>query len=262
MSWQKTIGRVSFINCEPLFYGLDNTWKVLPAPPAWLTGHLLRRDCILAPIPAADYAKNADKLVLVPDLAISSRGEVGSVLLFGKTKMKDMSSIALPSDSATSVALLKYLIQNKGYEPDFVEMGPDLHGMLDECDGCLLIGDRALESARDYPELVKLDLGLEWKNVSGHPMVFGVFAARRDSGLSQVKEAYDALIERLVDFETDLSVRTEVIKSSCIKSSQNSERLERYFGEVINRIDADDFNGLKAFLKNACGMREEIEMAW
>ena len=88
MSWQKTIGRVSFINCEPLFYGLENTWKVLPAPPAWLTGHLLRRDCILAPIPAADYAKNADKLVLVPDLAISSRGEVGSVLLFGKTKME------------------------------------------------------------------------------------------------------------------------------------------------------------------------------
>ena len=93
-------------------------------------------------------------------------------------------------------------------------------------------------------------------------MVFGVFAARRDSDLSQVKDAYDALIERLVDFETDLSVRSEVIKSSCIKSSQNSERLERYFGEVINRIDADDFNGLKAFLKNACGMREEIEMAW
>ena len=173
-----------------------------------------------------------------------------------------MSSIALPSDSATSVALLKFLIKDKGYKPDFVEMGPDLHGMLDECDGCLLIGDRALESARGYPDLVKLDLGLEWKNVSGHPMVFGVFAARRDSHLSRVKEAYDALIERLVDFETNSNVRSEVIKSSCIKSSQNTERLERYFGEVINRIDGDDFNGLKVFLKNACGMEEEIKMAW
>ena len=50
-------------------------------------------------------------------------------------------------------------------------MGPDLHGMLDRCDGALLIGDRALESAREYPDLVELDLGLEkWKRVSGHPM--------------------------------------------------------------------------------------------
>ena len=76
MTWEKTIGRVSFINCEPLFHGLEESWNVLPAPPSWLTGHLMRRDCILAPIPAADYAKNSDKLVLVPDLSISSKGEV------------------------------------------------------------------------------------------------------------------------------------------------------------------------------------------
>jgi chorismate dehydratase len=100
MSWERTIGRVSFINCEPLFHGLDNSWDVLPAPPSWLTGHLLRKDCILAPIPAAAYAKNSSELVLVPDLAISSRGEVGSVLLFGSMPIESMKTIALPSDSA------------------------------------------------------------------------------------------------------------------------------------------------------------------
>ena len=262
MSWQKTIGRVSFINCEPLFYGLENSWKVLPAPPSWLTGHLLRRDCILAPIPAADYAKNSDKLFLVPDIAISSRGEVGSVLLFGETELEQMSSIALPSDSATSVALLKFLINHKNLNPDYFEMGPDLHSMLSKSDGCLLIGDRALESAREYPDLVRLDLGAEWKKVSGHPMVFGVFAARKDSDVNSVKTAYNALVDRLVAFETDSNVRSKVIEKSCIKSSQNTERLERYFGEVINRIDSEDFNGLQEFLRNACGMIEEIEMAW
>ena len=30
--------------------------------------HLLRKDCILAPIPAADYAQNSDELVLLPDI--------------------------------------------------------------------------------------------------------------------------------------------------------------------------------------------------
>ena len=262
MSWEQTIGRVSFINCEPLFFGLDNSWNVLPAPPSWLTGHLLRKDCILAPIPAADFAKNVDKLVLVPDLAISSKGEVGSVLLFGKTDMKDMKSIALPSDSATSVALLKYLLTRNQMSPDFIEMGPDLKGMLEKCDGCLLIGDRALESARDYPNLVKLDLGAEWKKVSGHPMVFGVFAARKDSDISLVKRAYSALLERLVEFENNATVRSDVIKLSCQKTSQNSDRLERYFGQVINRIDVEDYRGLKAFLDDACGMECDIPMAW
>ena len=108
MAWEQTIGRVSFINCEPLFYGLEDSWNILPAPPSWLTGHLLRKDCILAPIPAADYAKNSDELVLVPDLAISSKGEVGSVLLFGGKPIDEMETIALPSDSATSVTLLRY----------------------------------------------------------------------------------------------------------------------------------------------------------
>jgi|TARA_B100001540_G_scaffold161672_1_gene143042 chorismate dehydratase len=262
MTWEKTIGRVSFINCEPLFHGLEESWNVLPAPPSWLTGHLMRRDCILAPIPAADYAKNSDKLVLVPDLSISSKGEVGSVLLFGMKEIATMESIALPSDSATSVTLLKFLIKHRKLDPKYIEMGPDLMGMLDKCDGCLLIGDRALEAARDYPELVRMDLGKEWKEVSGHPMVFGVFAARKDSDVNSVKSAYTALIQRLIDFETNSSVREEVIKTSSQKSSQSIERLERYFGEVINRMDPEDMTGLEQFLNNACQMQDKVKMAW
>jgi chorismate dehydratase len=262
MAWDRTIGRVAFINCEPLFYDLGDSWKVLPAPPSWLTGHLLRRDCIIAPIPAADFAKNSDELVLIPDLAISSKGEVGSVLLFGSTDISKMKTIALPSDSATSSTLLRHLISGRNLKPSYVEMGPDLDGMLAKCDGCLLIGDRALESARDYPELVKMDLGAEWLTVSGHPMVFGVFAARKDSDIELVRNAFAALLGRLTAFENDKDVRDAVIRISSRKSSQSIDRLERYFGEVINRIDPEDMIGLRLFLEDACGMLEEPTMAW
>ena len=121
MTWRRTIGRVEFVNCEPLFYNIDPSWKVLPAPPAWLTGHLLRKDCILAPIPAADYARHHKELVLVPDIAISSKGEVGSVLLLGTMKLSEMKSIALPTDSATSVALLKFLLKTHKLSPKLVD---------------------------------------------------------------------------------------------------------------------------------------------
>ena len=125
----------------------------------------MRKDCILAPIPAADYAKHKEELFLIPDIAISSKGEVGSVLLFGKVPIKDMKNIALPTDSATSRALLQFLLKSMNYNVNYDEMGPDLDTMLDRCDGCLLIGDRALDAAKQHPELIMMDLGDEWKKI-------------------------------------------------------------------------------------------------
>ena len=143
-TWTTTMGRVAFINCDPLYHRLSDEWSVLSAPPSWLTGHVLRRDCILAPIPAADYAKHADELVLLPDIGIGSQGEVGSVLLFGAVPLETMKTIALPSDSATSVALLKHLISKQGRPMDYISTGPDYESMMAMADGALLIGVSAL----------------------------------------------------------------------------------------------------------------------
>ena len=261
MSWSRVVGRVSFINCEPIFHGLSEDWAVLAAPPSWLTGHLLRKDCILAPIPAADYARNRHELVLVPDLAISSKGEVGSVVLFSKVGF-DMESVALPSDSATSVALLKYILQSKGISVKYCEMGPDFEEMMKDNDACLLIGDRALEAARSHPEMVCMDLGMEWRKHSNHPMVFGVFAARKDSDKELVRIAHSALMERLSEFESNSETRDMVIDVSIAKTGQSRERLEKYFGEVINRMDSEDLDGLNYFLKHVCNMDQPAEFCW
>ena len=122
-TWTSTLGRVAFINCDPLYHDIPDRWNVLAAPPSWLTGHVLRRDCILAPIPAADYAKHQDELVLLPDIGIGSQGEVGSVL-FGAVPIESMRTIALPSDSATSVALLKHLLMKRGTPCRTSQPGP------------------------------------------------------------------------------------------------------------------------------------------
>ena len=156
MSWTSVIGRVAFTNCDPLFFGLDERWSILSAPPAWLTGHVLRKDCLTAPIPTADFAKHQDELMLVPDLGIVAMGAVGSVILFGSRDIDQMRDIALPSDSSTSKVLLRWLLKHRGLDPKCVETGPDLKSMLDICDGALLIGDRALSAAAEHPELCLL----------------------------------------------------------------------------------------------------------
>ena len=53
--------------------------------------------------------------------------------------------------------------------------------MMAMADGALLIGDRFLEAAREFPEMVQMDLGTAWMQEEGLPMIFGVFVARRDT---------------------------------------------------------------------------------
>ena len=258
-SWKQTIARVAFLNCDPLFHSIDSPWKVLAAPPSWLTGHLLRRDCVLAPIPSADYAKNHDELILIPELGICSKGEVGSVLLFGNSNVNEMSSIALPSDSSSSIALLKYILKFSNLSPKFKTMAPEIEPMLGECDGALLIGDRALEYARKFPNKVKLDLGKSWLENTGKPMVFGVFAARKDTPVLEVKAAQKELLKSLNLFESDAEYRNSVIVKAMEKSGLPRSRLEKYFGEVFNRLDKPHIEGLNEFLSKACNLSEGAE---
>tara|TARA_Y100001970_G_scaffold166768_1_gene204046 strand:+ start:56101 stop:56904 length:804 start_codon:yes stop_codon:yes gene_type:complete len=257
MSWTNVIGRVAFTNCDPLFLGLSKEWTILPAPPAWLTGHVLRRDCITAPIPAADYAKYSDELLLIPDLGIVARGAVGSVILFGSRPLEKMRDIALPSDSSTSKVLLRWLLKIRGLDPKCIETGPDLDSMLSQCDGALLIGDRALSAAFDNPELIRLDLGGEWTSVTGLPMVFGVFACRKDAPKEYLRKAHRDLIQSYSKFNKDESHRNHVIIQSSKSIGADEERMRNYFqNEVMNTLDEDSKQGLLRFLIEVCELNE------
>jgi len=258
-SWKSTIGRVAFMNCDPLFLQLSKDWNVLPAPPSWLTGHLLRRDCIIAPIPAADYAKNSEELVLLPNLGICSKGEVGSVLLFGSKPIEEMEYIALPSDSSSSVALMKFILKQKKLNPVLTVMGPDIDKMLESSDGALIIGDRALDASKLYPDKVRLDLGMEWQRITGRPMVFGVFATRKDTPIVNVKRAYVSLLEQLTEFESNPKRRDLIVELSSQHSGLSTSRLDQYFGEVFNRLDKQHIIGLNRFLNDACGLDKGAE---
>ena len=217
----------------------------------------MRRDCIAAPIPSADYASNSDELMLLPDIGIVSNGKVGSVLLFGNRPIENMRDIALPTDSSTSKVLLSWIVKNRGLDPKFIETGPDINSMLEKCDGALLIGDRAILASISHPELVRMDLGAEWTKVTGLPMVFGVFVARRDSSKDILRRANSEIIKQVELFENDQIWRSSVISRTAKKLGFPEDRVADYFrSEVRNRMSQDDIDGLLLFLEEACGMVE------
>ncbi|MBS72077.1 MAG: hypothetical protein CMO20_03870 [Thermoplasmata archaeon] len=258
MNWNRVLGRVSFVNCDPLFHGISDNWGVLPAPPSWLTGHVLKKDCLVAPIPTAAYAEHHSDLILLPDICIGSDGEVGSVLLFSNKDLSDIKDIALPTDSSTSTKLVMYVLEKHGITPNPIEMGPDLSHMLDICDAALLIGDRALDEANRFPELVKLDLGSEWKRITGLPMVFAVFAALNTEDKHMLNMAHNELLDNAIKFKQDMNYKQSVIDYTTSRSGFNRERVLKYFGEVTNILDNNHRKGLELFLKNVCNLSEPV----
>ena len=62
MMWDRTIGRVAFTNCDPLYYGLSESGGS-SQPPVVAVRPRRQEDCLMAPIPSADSKYN-DQLKL------------------------------------------------------------------------------------------------------------------------------------------------------------------------------------------------------
>jgi len=148
------LGHIQFLNCLPLYYGMVKQDVLLDvdlvkANPADLARDIVEGTLDIAPVPAIEYARHAEGLLLLPDIAISSDGEVQSILLISKVPADQLTgcTVALTNTSRTSQVLARILIEKRwGADATYVVMPPDLPAMLREADAALLIGDEALRA--------------------------------------------------------------------------------------------------------------------
>ena len=69
--------------------------------------------------------------------------------------------------------------------PTFTPAEPDLEAMLQRADAALVIGDPAFEIDPAKHHVTKIDLGAEWKALTGLPFVYAMWVGpprRRDAG--------------------------------------------------------------------------------
>ncbi len=96
------------------------------------------------------------------------------------------------------------------------------------------------------------------RKVTGLPMVFGVFACRKDAPLEQIKEIHNDLTLNYQTFNTDSNWKNEVIASSSQQTGIGQNRMEYYFdNEVRNTLDDKSTEGLLLFLKEVCKLNEQ-----
>lgn len=254
------LGHIQFLNCLPLYYGLVKSGDALldvdlvKADPAELATTLVDGGLDIAPIPAIEYARHADDLLLLPDIAISSDGEVQSILLISKMPAEDLddSTVALTNASRTSQVLARILLQKRwGVTPEYVEMPSDLPEMMREADAALLIGDDALRAYWTPMDLAKYDLGIEWKDWTGLPMVYAVWAVRHEFAEADPDAVAD-VIAALNDSLTYCRANLDDISEYAARwESFPAEQFRSYFDALKFRFEPRYREGLERYLSEA-----------
>jgi chorismate dehydratase len=201
------LGRIPWINCYPVYSAIDRGLVSMPAK--LVSGTASELNDLLATgalqvsaVSAVEYARNAAMYHLLPDLAITSDGPVHSVGLFSKRPIKKLTgcTVLLSASSKTSVLLLELLCRHRwGIRPQFATAraeAPDLTGLAAlPHEAVLVIGDAALHLSSQSVYPVRVDLGEEWKNWTGLPFVFAVWAARRDTAAGEVRVVHQRLLD-------------------------------------------------------------------
>jgi chorismate dehydratase len=244
------VGRITYINCYPVYGAIDrgviplSNAELVNGVPTALNREMAAGSLDVSVISAVEYARDATRYLLLPDLSICSDGPVRSVVLFSKRPASELQGrrVLVSKSSMTSVALLELLFENVwDAKPAFIPSNAELTDIArfneEEHDARLVIGDAALHlwsRVREpelYPESETLsqyryayDLGAEWKNWTGLPFVFAVWVAQRTSPVAEALAVHADLIasrnwglEHLDTLAAQAALATGVHKHVCLE---------------------------------------------
>jgi len=243
------LGQVDYINCLPVYHALEEGLVPLEAelvkgPPTTLNQMFLSGYLDVTPISSIEYARNADRCLILPQLSISACGRVESILLFSKITVTELEGkkVCLTESSATSVALLKVLFDHY-YHVDvhFITCPPDLDAMMAVADGALLIGDDAMlahQKVKDQglPYQVT-DLGEAWQKFTGEKMVYAVWAVRRELAEAAPEKVEELSRALLLSKEAGLSDMAVLAARAQKKSGLPLPVIENYFTTIRHEFD-------------------------
>ncbi len=248
------VGRIHYINVLPIYYALErayvaNGFEMVPGTPAELNGRLFRGEVEVSAISSVEYGLHFKDYLLLPDLSISTDGDVGSVLFFSRIPFSQLTAreVILSASSATSAALLKVLLYEiYGVQPLY-RAAPVTDRLPDGAYGLLAIGDEALrlKTTGCYPYY--LDLGRAWHDLTGLPFVFGVWAVRR-SFFANHPEAVHRVHQTLLQSKGwGLGALEEICRHATNLVSMSTEDLRNYFNLLNYELDVHRQKGLMTF---------------
>ncbi len=246
------VGRIVALNMYPVYHALEHA--ELPdvaftdGLPTTLNQQLLDGALDVSAMSSIAYARNAERLTLLPAGSITADGAVDSIQVFSRVPFEQIRSVAVTGHSATSVALLRVLI---GADVPFTPLTGDVADALRDVDGVLLIADEALHGIRTPVAPYATDLGQRWRDLTGLPMVFAVWAARN--------EVADAQADRLAHLTAVIRAASErhahdpepVVRAAAARFPFPEDFIRHYFTRLSYDFGDAERAGLARFLQLA-----------
>jgi chorismate dehydratase len=196
-------------------------------------------------VPSIEAARQG--LEVIPGAGIACRGPVRSILLLSKVQPGRIRTIALDSSSRSSSMLARVVLSRRyGAEPRAISMPPDLPSMLEAADAALIIGDPALRLEPGRLGLAALDLGGEWCEMTGLPMVFAVWASRLKTPAADLSAAFLGSCRYGIEHLEDI-VRCEAAPRSLSESLARDYLAHR----IVLELGEKEYEGMRLFVQYA-----------
>ena len=254
MPLKARLGRICYLNVLPIYFALEhvfgeNGFHLVRGTPAELNAAMRRGEMDLGSISAMEYGRNPGDYLLLPDLSISSRGPVGSVLLFSRVPFAGTGWPQHPGERR--LGQRRRPAQGPAW-PGFsrwprYRRGPLAGRPLAEADAVLAIGDEALRLKQAQAMPFELDLGAAWQELTGLPFVFGVWAVRRTFARTQ-PEATEPLHRLLLRSKTwGLGALPELSRLAAAPFSMTPEQVLAYFHQLDYALGPEHERGLRTF---------------
>ena len=248
------LGRIQYLNVLPIYFALEhlfgeNGYHLVRGTPADLNAAMRRGEVDLGSISAMEYGRNYKDYLLLSDLSISSRGPVGSVLLFSRRPFPELEgrTVRVSAASASGAALVKVLLAELFKVKPNYRRGLLAGRSLDEVDAVMAIGDEALRLKNEKAMPYELDLGEAWQQLTGLPFVFGVWAVRRDFAKARPEAAF-ALHRLLLRSKTwGLGSLAELSRMAAAPFGMTPEQVLAYFHQLDYALEPEHERGLRTF---------------
>jgi chorismate dehydratase len=267
MTAKARLGRIAYLNVLPIYFALENVFsengfKLVRGTPAELNSLMHRGEVDLGSISAMEYGRAFRDYLLLPDLSISSRGAVGSVLLFSRVPFSRLEgrTIRVSAASASGAALLKVLMARLIKVQPRYQPGQLTDGSLKKYAAILAIGDEALRLKTAGVMPFELDLGEAWQELTGLPFVFGVWGVRRDFARAQPEIA--AALHRLLlrSRNWGLESLTELSRIAAAPGGMSPGQVLAYFHQLNFSLSPEHEAGLATFFHYLYNLGELDEL--
>lgn len=241
---------VSYLNTVPLVWGMlhgrqREQFDLTFCLPSECAARLENLQADIGIVPSIEAARQG--LAIIPGAGIACHGPVRSILLVTKVHPSHIRTLALDASSRSSSMLARIVLARRyGVEPRALTLPPDLPAMLEAADAALVIGDPALRLDPRSTGLATLDLGGEWCEMTGLPMVFAVWACRPTALVTGLAEAFLDSCRFGIQHLDDIA-RLEA------PPRRLSEALARdYFARnIVLELGERDYEGMRLFVQYA-----------